>query len=48
MIAPINRFFDTILVMDEDQILRENRLGLLKRISQLGEACADFSCLEGF
>lgn len=48
MIAPINRFFDTILVMDEDQILRANRLGLLKRISQLGEACADFSCLEGF
>jgi glycyl-tRNA synthetase len=48
LIAPINQFFDSILVMDEDKTLRENRLGLLKRISRLGEACADFSCLEGF
>jgi len=48
LIAPINRFFDAVLVMDEDKLIRENRLGLLKRIARLGEICADFSCLEGF
>jgi glycyl-tRNA synthetase beta chain len=48
LIPTINKYFDTILVMDKNQSLRENRLGLLMRISRLGETCADFSCLEGF
>jgi glycyl-tRNA synthetase len=48
MIAPINKFFDEVLVMDEDVNIRENRLALLRRITSLGSACADLSCLEGF
>jgi glycyl-tRNA synthetase len=48
MIAPINKFFDEVLVMDEDAKIRENRLALLQRIASLGSACADLSCLEGF
>jgi glycyl-tRNA synthetase len=48
LIPPINRFFDTVLVMDEDPRLRENRLGLLQRIASLAEGVADLSRLEGF
>jgi len=48
MIPVINRFFDEVLVMAEDQSLRENRLGLLQRISALAEGVADMSRLEGF
>ncbi len=48
LIATINRFFDDVLVMDQDQAIRENRLGLIQRIARLGEGCADLSCLEGF
>jgi len=44
----VNEFFDKVLVMDEDQFLRENRLGLLQRVSKLASAVADFSKLEGF
>jgi glycyl-tRNA synthetase len=48
LIMEINRFFDDVLVMDQNQAIRENRLGLLQRIVKLGERCADLSCLEGF
>jgi glycyl-tRNA synthetase len=48
MIPAINHFFDTVLVMTEDEILRLNRLGLLQRISALAHGVADMSRLEGF
>jgi len=48
MVPVINQFFDEVLVMDEDQELRENRLGLLQRISALSHGIADLSYLEGF
>jgi glycyl-tRNA synthetase beta subunit len=48
LIAPVNQFFDAVLVMDEDKATRENRLGLLQRVAGLGSACADLSSLEGF
>jgi glycyl-tRNA synthetase len=48
MIPAINHFFDIVLVMDEDPVLRQNRLGLLQRIAALAEGVADFSRLEGF
>jgi glycyl-tRNA synthetase len=48
MVPIINQFFDEVLVMDEDQALRENRLGLLQRISALSSGVADLSYLEGF
>jgi glycyl-tRNA synthetase len=48
MIPTIDRFFDTVLVMDEIPGLRQNRLGLLQRIAVLAEDVADMSRLEGF
>jgi glycyl-tRNA synthetase len=48
MIPRINRFFDEVLVMTEETALRENRLGLLQRITALAEGIADMSKLEGF
>jgi glycyl-tRNA synthetase len=48
MIPEINRFFDEVLVMTDDAILRQNRLALLQRIVALGSSVADMSKLEGF
>ena len=48
MIPAVNKFFDAVLVMAEDQEVRKNRLGLLQRISSLARGVADFSTLEGF
>lgn len=44
----INLFFDEVLVMVEDQAVRENRLGMLQGIALLAQGVADFSLLEGF
>ncbi|MCJ7624355.1 MAG: hypothetical protein MUO76_12700, partial [Anaerolineaceae bacterium] len=48
MIPKINKFFDDVLVMSENRTERENRLGMLQRISDLAAGVADFSKLEGF
>ena len=48
MIPAIDRFFDDVMVMAEDQALRENRLALLQRIVRLASGVADLSRLEGF
>ena len=48
MMPAINRFFDAVLVMAEDERLRSNRLGLLQRIAALAHGTADMSKLEGF
>jgi glycyl-tRNA synthetase len=48
MIPAINRFFEEVLVMAEDEKLRRNRLALLQRIAALADGVADFSKLEGF
>jgi glycyl-tRNA synthetase len=48
MVPVINQFFDNVLVMDEDKTIKENRLGLLKKISTLSIGTADYSLLEGF
>jgi glycyl-tRNA synthetase beta chain len=45
--APIDAFFDSVLVMDPDERLRENRLRLLNRFVALFERFADFSRLAG-
>ncbi|MEW6456742.1 MAG: glycine--tRNA ligase subunit beta [Acidobacteriota bacterium] len=39
----INKFFDKVLVMTEDQKLRENRLALLQNIHQIFMEICDFS-----
>ncbi len=43
--TPIDQFFDQVLVMTEDEKLRNNRLGLLKNIVNLYLKIADFSSL---
>jgi glycyl-tRNA synthetase len=48
MMPGINTFFDKVLVMVEDNMLRQNRLGLLQRIAGLAAGAADMSKLEGF
>lgn len=48
LIPHITKFFDNVLVMDEDQDVRENRLGLLQRITRLSEDILDMTRLEGF
>jgi glycyl-tRNA synthetase len=48
MIEPINLFFDRVLVMAEDPVLRTNRLGMLQMIASMADEVADFSHLEGF
>jgi glycyl-tRNA synthetase len=51
MIEVIDYFFareSGVLVMDEDQVLRENRLALLQHIAALADGIVDLSLLEGF
>jgi len=48
LIPAISGFFQDVLVMSEDQALRENRLGLLQKIVAMTKGLADFSKLEGF
>ena len=48
MIPAINRFFDDVLVMTDDEKLRKNRLGLLQRIASLAHGVANMAKLEGF
>lgn len=48
MVPVINRFFDEVLVMAEEQGVRENRLALLQRVSGLADGIVDLSRLEGF
>ena len=46
--GPINRFFEEVLVMDNDPVLRQARLALVQRIASLADGIADLSRLEGF
>jgi glycyl-tRNA synthetase len=48
MVPAINIFFDAVLVMDEDEKVRQARLGLLQRVAALSAGIADLSALEGF
>jgi glycyl-tRNA synthetase len=48
MIPAINRFFDEVLVMVDEEAVQHNRLGLLQRIAALANGVVDMSRLEGF
>lgn len=48
LVGPINTFFDEVLVMVEDEAVRQNRLALLQDIRALTAGYADFSELQGF
>ncbi|MBT4095973.1 MAG: hypothetical protein HOE85_18590, partial [Nitrospinaceae bacterium] len=43
----VDKFFDEVLVMAEDEKLRRNRLALLGRVGALFEPVADFSKIQG-
>ena len=44
--APIDRFFEEVLVMDEDEALRENRLRLLNKFVSVFRGLADMGVLS--
>ncbi|MCK6630509.1 MAG: glycine--tRNA ligase subunit beta [Anaerolineae bacterium] len=48
LIKPINTFFEAVMVMAEDEAVRQNRLALLQDIRDLTKGYADFSELQGF
>jgi glycyl-tRNA synthetase len=48
MVPAVTAFFDDIMVMAEDQHVRENRLALLQHIAALANGRADMSKLKGF
>jgi glycyl-tRNA synthetase len=48
LIPPIDKFFEDVLVMVEDEDIRLNRLSLLHNIATLADGIADMSKLEGF
>jgi glycyl-tRNA synthetase len=48
MVPAISRFFEDILVMDDDAGIRQNRLALLQQVANLTKGMADLSQLEGF
>ena len=45
--APVDAFFEKVLVNAEDPMLRRNRLLLLSRLREALSAVADFSKIEG-
>ena len=48
LIPSINAFFDKVLVMAEDEKVKQNRLALVGQIANLSRGIADVSKLEGF
>ena len=46
--APINSFFDTVLVNAEEEDVRLARQALVQRIAQIPASVADLSRLQGF
>jgi glycyl-tRNA synthetase len=48
LVQPINTFFDKVLVMADDEAVKQNRLALLQDIRDLPGGYADFSELQGF
>ncbi len=45
--TPVDRFFDEVMVMAEDEALRQNRLALLSQLRGLFLRVADISLLQG-
>src|SRR6185503_13547485 len=48
LIPSITAFFDKVLVMAEDEKVKQNRLALVGQIANLSRGIADLSKLEGF
>jgi glycyl-tRNA synthetase beta chain len=47
MRTPIDRFFEEVVVNDDNPKVRDNRLGLLAMVRERMLGVADFSKLEG-
>jgi glycyl-tRNA synthetase beta chain len=45
--APVDRFFDEVMVMAEEPLVRANRLGLLNTLGRLMNSVADIGQLSG-
>jgi glycyl-tRNA synthetase beta chain len=45
--TPVDQFFDSVLVNDPDEALRNNRLALLAQVRMLFAGIADLSRLPG-
>lgn len=43
--APINKFFDDVMVMDKDERVKNNRLALLSAVKDVVHAVGDLSCI---
>ncbi len=48
LIPSITAFFDKVMVMAEDEKVRQNRLALVGQVANLSKGIADLSKLEGF
>jgi len=46
--GPVDRFFEQVFVMVEDQAVRENRLALLQRIAALSKGIVDLTQVLGY
>jgi glycyl-tRNA synthetase beta chain len=44
--GPVDRFFDQVMVMADDPLVRDNRLALLARLDHLMNRVADISRLS--
>ena len=43
---PVDVFFDNVLVQDEDEKIRQNRLALINKLITAMDGAADFSLIE--
>lgn len=43
--APVNKFFDTVMVMDKDESVKNNRLALLVQVKETAEMVGDLSAI---
>ena len=48
LIPAIDKFFEDVLVMAEDEAVRQNRLALVGQVADLSKNLADLSKVEGF
>jgi glycyl-tRNA synthetase len=48
MVEVVNKYFDKVMVMADDEKVRQNRLGTLQKLVSLSAEVADFSQLQGF
>jgi len=45
--GPIDRFFDQVMIMDQDPVVRGNRLALLNQAVRLYRLCGDLHLVVG-